>query len=64
MWLLWLCFVQILKSGTYKVQIMYTSQIQASFKLSVGSWTNIKDGSAQNLKLRLPATVRAALTLV
>lgn len=49
--------LQVLKPGTYQVQLMYTSQVQASFKLSVGQYSKIQDGTAKSLRARLPVNV-------
>jgi hypothetical protein len=42
---------------------MYTSQIQASFRLSVGPYSKILDGDALSLTSRLPAAVSFELVI-
>lgn len=54
--------LQVLKAGTYTATATYTSNIQATFKLSVGSYANIKAGSARSLTVQWPAQVRAVAT--
>ncbi|KAF8072774.1 MAP1D [Scenedesmus sp. PABB004] len=50
------CFaLDVVTGGRYKVAVMYTSQVQATFKLSVGEYAKIQDGAAPSLAARLPA---------
>ena len=53
------CVLQIVAGGIYKVSVMYTSQVQATFKLAVGLYSNIEDGTAPSLTAKLPVTVSA-----
>jgi hypothetical protein len=55
--LLLLLLLQVATAGRYLVQIMYTSQIQASFRLSVGPYSRILDGDALAVTARIPAAV-------
>ncbi|WIA28865.1 hypothetical protein OEZ86_011391 [Tetradesmus obliquus] len=51
------CFaLEVAKGGRYLVQVMYTSQVQASFRLSVGPYSKIQDGDAPAVTARLPAS--------
>jgi hypothetical protein len=41
----------------YKVSILYTSKVQAQFRLAVGSYKDIQNGKAPALQARLPESV-------
>jgi hypothetical protein len=43
----------------YKVSILYTSKVQAQFRLAVGSYRDIQNGKAPALQARLPESVSA-----
>jgi hypothetical protein len=58
------CYVvQVLTPGVYTATADYTSKLQATFKLSVGSFASIKAGTARTLTLQWPAQVRMALVV-
>lgn len=54
-----LCFVcsQVLKKGTYDATLFYTSKQWAVFKLSVGPYKSIVDGTAPSVTSTLPFMV-------
>lgn len=52
-----LCYVQVVTGGMYKVSILYTSKVQAQFRLAVGSYNDIQHGKAPALQARLPESV-------
>jgi hypothetical protein len=51
------CLVQVLTAGAYSATAMYTSNIQATFRLSVGTYADIQAGRARSLTVQLPAQV-------
>lgn len=55
---------QVATAGTYKVNILYTSKVQAQFKLSVGNYQEIQSGKAPALQARLPQAVSPVLRYV
>lgn len=56
--------LQVATAGTYKVSILYTSKVQAQFKLSVGTYQEIQGGKAPAVQARLPQAVSRVLQSV
>lgn len=52
---------QVMRPGSYEVVFFYTSYDEASFKLSVGPYADITDGSAPISWFILPAQVRQGI---
>ncbi|KAF6258702.1 alkaline-phosphatase-like protein [Scenedesmus sp. NREL 46B-D3] len=51
-----MCFkLKVMKAGTYSATATYTSNIRGTFRLSVGSYADIKAGSARSLTATWPA---------
>ncbi|WIA14034.1 hypothetical protein OEZ85_002592 [Tetradesmus obliquus] len=51
-----MCFkMKVLTAGTYTATAIYTSNSQATFRLSVGSYADIKAGTARSLTMQWPA---------
>lgn len=55
---------QVMRPGDYTVTFFYLSQQQATFRLSVGTFSAIINGKAQSIKFLLPAQVRSSARLV
>jgi hypothetical protein len=49
--------LQVFAAGAYDATMFYTSKQWAVFKLSVGSYQDIQDGTAPSIKTTLPAVV-------
>jgi hypothetical protein len=56
--------VQVLTPGVYTATASYTSKLQATFRLSVGSYASIKAGSARALTVQWPAQVSGLFRLL
>jgi hypothetical protein len=51
--------LQVMSEGVYEVVIMYTSAIEATFRLAVGEYNSIMDGSSPSITSQLPTVVSA-----
>jgi len=55
--------LQVMSDGVYNVVIMYTSIVEATFKLAVGDYKSLLDSSSPSITAQLPAMVGGAFDM-